>query len=363
LLSLQKTLWVEERLFMSKVNQHYIAQQLNLSVTTVSRCFTNHPRINPETRAKVYQLAAELGYAYNAFRNQKQSEQSEKGSIAVLVGASEKVTDAAGVAGKIFTGITQKAAALDFRVELFFVNPTDFRPNMRSRRVIPGSNHNNWAGIVLVFPFREDAVQALSTKFHVISVLDEYDDSRIDSINPDQGRGIAKMVRHLYHLGHRRIGFLSWRYQGIDTPWVETRLGSYVEQFYRLRLPFHTEDVLLIDEVEARSGGAFAPMMVEKIRAGMTAVVCAADHQAHVLILRLREMGLRVPDDLSVTGYDGIPTPIGLPDLTTYSTPFQEVGSSGLVSLQRRIDHPLASRSHILIDGEMIAGDTTRALP
>jgi len=348
---------------MGKINQKYIADRLGLSITTVSRCFTNHPRINPETRAKVYQLAAELGYSYNAFRNQKPSQRTDKGTIAVLVGASEKVADAAGVAGKIFAGITQKAAALDYRVELFFLDPAEFEPNMRSRRIIPSSSGNNWTGVVLVFPFRESSVRSLMTKFQVISVLDEYEELDIDSINPDEARGIAKMVRHLYGLGHRDIGFLSWRYKNnVDTPWVNTRLGSYFEHHIRFGLPFDQEKVLFVDEMDAWNSCKAADMVIGRMKKGMTGLVCAADHQAYELIRRLQERGVKVPDDISITGYDGIPVPAGLPQLTTYSTPFNEIGVTGMVALQRRIDHPLASRSHVLVDGSTILGVTTRPL-
>ncbi len=347
---------------MQKINQNYIAESLNLSVTTISRCFTNHPKINPQTRAKVLKFALDHGYNYNAFRNRKTPRKPEAGRIAVLVGVSEQNQDAAGVAARVFSGITQKAAALDYRLNLFYVDPRTFNPKMRSRRIIPGSSHNDWSGIILVFPFKKEAVEALSTKYHVISVLDEYDDLSIDSINPDQSRGISMMVRHLFDSGHRRFGFLSWKYEHLDTPWVEKRLGAYVEYLYRLELPFNPDDVLYIPEAIARDPDQGAERVIRQMEAGMTGLVCAADHQAHELILRLKEKGVSVPGDLSITGYDGIPTPSGLPQLTTYSTPFREVGNSGIVSLQRRIDHPLSSRSHILIDGDIIEGDTTRQL-
>lgn len=347
---------------MQKVNQNYIADSLNLSVTTVSRCFTNHPKINPQTRAKVLKFALEHGYRYTPSRSQRGSRKTETKTIAVLAGVSKKTQDAVQVAAMIFSGITQKAASLNYQVNLFYVDPRSFEPNMRSRRIIPGSNHNNWDGIVLIFPFQESAIKALSSKYHVITTLDEYDDLSIDSINPDQGRGIAVMIRRLYEGGHRQFGFLSWRYDHIDTPWVEKRLGTFVEYLYRLSLPFNPKDVLFIPEKEARDPELGADQVIRRMEAGMTGLVCAADHQAHELILKLKRKGIRVPDDLSITGYDGIPTPPGLPQLTTYTTPFEEIGHTALLSLQRRIDHPLSSRSHILIDGEMVFGETCQPL-
>ena len=345
-----------------KVNQQYLADQLGLSVTTVSRCFTNHPKIKPGTRAKVLQLATELGYSYNAFRNQKNPLKVDNRTVAVLVGVSPDNADAAGVAGKIFAGISQKAAALDFQVKIYYVNPSEFVPNMNSRRIIPNSTDNNLAGIILVFPFREETVKALSSRFHVTSVLDEYEELFIDSINPDDGRGIACMVRKLKDLGHRKFGFFSWFYPDVDTPWVERRMGSYFEHLYRYGLEFDQDRIIRIDSAEAQSTTNAADLVIEHVEKGMTALVCAADHQAYELIVALKEKGVRVPEDLSITGYDGIPVPIGMSPLTTYNSHFHEIGVSGMISIQRRIDHPLANRRHVLVDGDMIEGTTT-AIP
>jgi LacI family transcriptional regulator len=55
---------------MEKVNQQTLADRLGLSRATVSRCFTNHRAINPSTRARVFDLAAELGYRYMELRTQ-----------------------------------------------------------------------------------------------------------------------------------------------------------------------------------------------------------------------------------------------------------------------------------------------------
>ena len=69
------------------MNQKEIAEQLNLSRTTVSRCFTNHPKINPETRAKVFELAAEMGYSYSPPRNYSEDRPRKATSVAVLAGS------------------------------------------------------------------------------------------------------------------------------------------------------------------------------------------------------------------------------------------------------------------------------------
>ncbi len=347
---------------MTKINQKYIADKLDISITTVSRCFTNHPKINPETRASVLNLAAELGYSYSPFRNQKKLAHGQNGTIGVLVGAPESLSDAANVAAQIFMGISQKAATLNYAVELFHVDPSSFDPNMKSRRIIPNSRDNNYAGIVLIFPFKESTVDSLSQRFNITSVLDNYEEMEIDSINPDEGRGVAKMMRHLKNQGHEKIGFYSWNYKRVDTPWVETRLGSYFEHLYRFDLPFEQSRIIRVNEDLTKDSKHTVELIKQQMEQGMTALMCAADHQAYELIRNLSEAGIRVPEDLSITGYDGIPVPVGMKQVTTYSSNFHEIGMAGMISIKRRIDRPLASRAHMLVDGEMIVGETTQTV-
>ncbi|RME69886.1 MAG: LacI family transcriptional regulator [Verrucomicrobia bacterium] len=345
-----------------KVNQQLIADRLKLSRTTVSRCFTNHPKINPETRAAVFQLAAELGYEYRAPRNVAARKPDGRNTIAVLIGVPESRRDAVNTAKIILKGIFEKAAAMGLNVAVHYVDAGQYRLAPRARRILPGVSSSDWKGVVLLYPFEEQTVGNLSAKFPVISVLDDYDTVDVDCINPDEIRGITRMVQRLYDLGHRRIGFMSWKYT-VHAPWVERRFGSYVENLYRLGLEF---DPRLAVNMRREENMEPAEMAVEVARltreAGVTAWVCAADHQAYQLMRDLAKLGIRVPKDCSVTGFDGIKPPRGMPQLTTVRTPFHDIGVSCLVSLQRRMDHPSASRRHILVDCREVPGKTTRAV-
>ena len=92
---------------------------------------------------------------------------------------------------------------------------------------------------------------------------------------------------------------------------------------------------------------------------GVTGIICAADHQAYPLVSALRASGIRVPEEVSVTGFDGVEPPDGEPQLTTVRMPFRDIGISSVVSLLRRVSHPAAPRRHILVCGRSIFGATT----
>ncbi|MEZ5278807.1 MAG: LacI family DNA-binding transcriptional regulator [Opitutaceae bacterium] len=345
-----------------KVSQQHIADELNLSRTTVSRCFTNHPKINPETRSAVFQLATKLGYNYSAPRNVEAKKPAERNTIAVLVGLAEENRQAADTAAAVINGISERAAAQHLELQLHYVDPAQFRLAPRARKILPEADTSDWRGTILIYPFHEESVINLMAKFPTVAVLDDYDLAEIDCINPDEGRGISRMVQHLYDLGHRRIGFLSWKYP-VSTPWVGRRVGAYLENLYRLGLEIEPDHILNVRGENSMPLDELSNRVARLVRQGVTGWVCAADHQAYPLLVDLKNRGIRVPHDCSITGFDGIRPPRGLPQLTTMRTPFREMGISSVVSLLRKIDQPSAARRHIMVSSHVVIGKTTARPP
>ncbi|MBT3481552.1 MAG: LacI family DNA-binding transcriptional regulator [Opitutales bacterium] len=345
---------------MPKPNQKQIADQLELSRTTVSRCFTNHPKINPETRSKVFQLAAELGYSYSIQRNAHAKTDSTRNTIAIIVGIEKSATQSKEPAAEILNGISEKAAAEGLEIEIHYVDPSKFLPSSRSRRIIKGVSCLHWKGVVLVYDFQEEAVSNIMAKFPTVSALEDYDDVDVDCIGQDQVRGISRIMQHLHELGHRRIGFLSWKYP-VHTPWVERRLGAYVENIYRLGLELDTDLILNLKPDEQTPLDELAAQVAERANQGVSAWVCAADHQAYHLIDQLKTHGINVPEDCSVTGYDGQPPTEGTQQVTTIRMPFKDIGISCISSLLRKMKHPVASRRNLQVSGELLIGSTTAA--
>lgn len=337
-----------------KISQKLIADRLGLSRTTVSRCFTNHPKINPETRAAVFQLAAELGYEYQAPRNVAERKVSDRNTVALLIGVGQAVDTTA----ELIKGISERAAMEKLEIQLHYINAAEFRLAPRARRILPGVDSSDWIGTILLYPFHEATVDNLKAKFPTVSVLDDYDTVNVDCLNPDEGRGITQMMQHLYDLGHRRIGFMSWKYP-IAAPWIGRRLGAYAENLYRLGIEFDSDLTLNVRRDEQVPMEQLHQQVADLVRKGVTAFICAADHQAYPLVGDLIKRGIRVPEECSVTGFDGVPPPEGMPQLTTVRTPLKEIGVSSVVSLLRRIGQRSAPRRHIMVSCRKIIGQTT----
>ncbi|MCH6258053.1 LacI family transcriptional regulator [Puniceicoccaceae bacterium K14] len=348
---------------MAKPNQKLIAEKLKLSRTTVSRCFTNHPKINPETRAKVFQLAAEMGFSYSQQRNSTgQREDSERNTIAVIVGIDRSVKDAVKTAGNVLKGISEKAANAGLEIEVHYINPADFNPQPRSRKIIKNVSCTNWKGVVLIYNFSEAAVTNVMAKFPTVSVLEDYQSIDVDCISQDQVRGISKLMEHLHDIGHHRIGFMSWKYE-VRTPWVERRLGAYVENLFRFGIELDPNLIINLQKDENFSLSQLVDKVADRIQSGVTAWVCAADHQAYHLRNELEKRGIRVPEDCSITGYDGIEPPEGADQITTIRMPFKDMGHSAISSLIRKMGNPTAQRHNVQISGELLIDKSTAAPP
>lgn len=343
-------------------NQQKLAKLLNLSRTTVSRSLSNHPAIHPETRARVQSLAEKLGYRNAPTRVVRRSKQSRPLSVGVLIGMPA-VNLGMATFPAVLKGIRDRAAIDHVAVDVVSLDPAELSPQTLRQPVFRQIRASDWRGLILIYPFAPEVVAQLSEKISTVSVLTEYDHLAIDTIDTDHS-DIIGMIGRLAQLGHHRIGFVSWHYP-VGGRWASRRFASYAEGIFQHGLELSTEWTINShkERPSLLTPGAVADEVAEKTRsAGVTAWVCAADHQAYPLIADLRERGLRVPEDCSVTGFDGIEPPTGMPQLATLAVAHADIGASAMSRLLSRILHPTSPRRKILVETTLIDG-TTLARP
>lgn len=340
---------------MPKINQQLIADQLNICRTTVSRCFSNHPKINPETRAKVLELAAQMGYRYTAPRDATKNQAKE---IGVLIGVRPDMTELPVTSQYMLKGISERAAAQNLSLDVRYIDPAELDEMLQTSRTPKGLRAGNWKGAITIFPFTTDTISNLSRRISAVSIAEDYSEGGIDCIDVDHHAGIYQMVSHLADQGHKRIGFLSWRYS-VEAPWMYRRFGAYVESLFRHGLDFEPELCLNVRKGQELDADQLAEIVGKKVRDGVTAWVCAADHQAYRLIADLKKQAIGVPEDCSITGFDGIEPPPGLPRLTSIKVPFEEMGVSSVIRLLERMKNPAGHRRHNLVEGRVVIGQTT----
>ena len=343
---------------MPEVNQQTIADQLNLSRATVSRCFTNHPGINPATRAKVFQVAAELGYKHLEMRSPRGRKQP-KLLIGVLICVEEHEylrNPYQNPGEQILEGVTEYAHLHGAGVDVHLVDPKA-RSITDPSYLKPEEMRRKWDGILLVYPFPDEVLAELSKLLPIVSLVEQFDNADIDCIDVDHYKGISMAVEHLVGTGHRQIGFFTRAYP-VEASWSFRRYAAFMEKMVRLRLPVRTEDLISVFPSAELDAAQAVDAAVARTREGVTAWVCAADQQAYELVRGLREAGYQVPKDVSVTGFDGIAHPKDCPALTTVEIPFREIGANGIQRLLHRIRRRFSSSQHVLINCRLRHGAT-----
>lgn len=335
---------------MARINQQIIAERLNLSQTTVSRALGNHPAINADTKALVWNLAAQLGYQMPPPRS-RMSSGKEPCVIGVLIAIPERQRGHAETSQEVLRGIAERSSTDVVTLDVVYQEPSEHDPKTIQRRL----RQSRWRGAILVHPMTDEVVEIISKTIPSVSVVENYRRNYIDSVDVDQIDSVNCLVRALHEKGHTKIGFLSWVYD-VQTPWVHHRFGSYVESLFLLGLEFDQNWVINLRPEERLTADKVADRAVDLIRKGVTAFVCAADHQAYEMRLLLADRGIHVPRDCSLTGFDGIEPTSGVPTMATVRVPYDEIGRSAFHQLMRRIDHPLAPRRHVLVDGEFVEG-------
>lgn len=340
---------------MPSANQHEIARILNLSQPTVSRSLANHPAINAETKALVWETAVRLGYQQKVSQLRKGPRSNKPFVIGIVISIPHRFQSKTETFAPVLRGLSEKSTSENITLDVVHHEPADGDSKTLLRRI----KQAGWQGCILFHPMPLSVLQVIERTVPCVSIIENYKNTFIDCVDVDQSGGIFELVQQLVQAGHRRIGFFSWTYQ-VETPWVQHRLGSFVEALYRFDLPFDPEDCINIRISDSLQPEEATRLAAERIKDGVTAYCCGADHQAYPLASELSKFGISTPDDCSITGFDGIEPPAGATQVATVRVPYDELGRSAINQLLRRIEQPTAPRRHLLVDGELIRGGSIK---
>ena len=192
----------------------------------------------------------------------------------------------------------------------------------------------------------------------------------LSCVRPDDTQGAKDATRHLLSLGHRRIGHLVSGYQHL----VEDRLIGYRQAMTEYGIEPH---LAWVRQLRPRANSAdskaeFVEQGRRTIREWLrtdwkesrcTAIVVQNDPAAIGAIEELQSAGIRVPEDVSIVGYDGIePYDYFTPRLTTVEVPAKDVGYTALELLFKQIDSKSAEVSHITLPATLRIGESTAAV-
>lgn len=330
-----------------RVSMTDVARRAGVSAQTVSRVSNGHPGVVNQTREQVLRAMRDLGYRPNGAARSLKS-----GSFRTLGVIVSNLSSAGNT--RTLEAIATSAAAEGYAITLIPIEgPTTAGVRGAFSRlqelavdgvIVIMQVHPLDAATVLLPPGAQ-VVVVYSDAGHLYSVVDT-----------DQRDGAAQAVRHLLGLGHRTV----WHLAGPRGSFAgERRMSSW-----RATLEAESRPVppALWGDWSAASGYRAGLRLAE--RSECTAVFAANDQMSLGLLRALHERGRRVPDDVSVVGFDDGPD-VGsfIPPLTTVHQDFAEVGRRCVAGVLRQIRTDVAERGTSLVPTRLVVRRSTAPPP
>jgi len=301
-------------------NINDVAKLAGVSVATVSRFIRSPEIVAPKSAAKVKQAISELNYTPNLLARNF----SESRSYTVMVLVPDLTNP---FLADLIHGIEKVGRQLGYQFILVEISPLE--PEFESLLDKPETKAVD--GIIQLFATLPQNYNA-STPLVILS--DCSDDASLPSVTIDDTAASYEMVNHLISLGHRRIACL----KGSD--FVQASSKRY-EGYKNALKKAQIEDEIVIETAYTLSSGEEAANEFVKLDPRPTAVFCMSDTMAMGFMRGLRQHAIEVPEDVSVTGFDGIAfSKYTNPALTTIEQPATHLGATAMQTLLLLIKNP-----------------------
>ena len=321
-----------------------VARRAKVSTATVSRVLNNASVVKSSTRARVVRAIEELKYHPNL--HARSLAEGKSRTIGVIASNMENP-----FFFDIYRTIESDAHARGYEVVM---SNTDYRAEqlVSSVRMMIGRRVAGLAAIVSEMAgdlMDELAETNIPTIFYDVGSVRR----NVANIRVNYRRGIEKIVDYLHSLGHRRLGFVG--HHAMLGP-INERMHAVLDAVARIP----SLEVRTAADADTLEGGRQAARQLLYEGFDPTAIICVNDVMAVGVLRELRERGIRVPQDMSVTGFDNVKlSEFCYPALTTVHIPRDRIGHIMCESLLSKSGKSGVGEPEIVIDPEFVLRDST----
>jgi LacI family transcriptional regulator len=334
-----------------------VAQAAGVGIGTISRVLNSSSQVSRETRARVNEAIRRLGFRPNAQARRILKRRSE--IVCFLLSNRDFIHP---FHARILQGVESYASGLRHHV-LFAV--LHYSPRTAPEKIdLPPvlQEHGLIDGVILagtIYPNLLRRIETIRMPFVAFSnnVVGMDGDHLYDQVGFDDFNGTLQATRYLIEQGHREIGFAG----DLSYPWIRRRFDGYRQAM--------RENKLKPASILARKAEGFVDFgqkSAERILAASsrpTAVVAGNDETAYGLWLFLRRQGVKVPDEISLVGFDDRDEAVLMdPPLSTVRVYKEEIGQTCMKMLLERLHHPQMAYSQRILPTELVVRGTVRQL-
>ena len=326
---------------MANVTMRDVGQRVGVSAVTVSKALAGRSGVGEEMRARIVRAAEELGYVNpNA---------AEPRALDIGILVPDRFFGMNDFYGMLYKLLTKRLAGAG-HFGILEVLGEEAEASLTLPRLMQNGRVD---ALILLGQPKKDYLRAITCEKMPIVMLDFYDERACaDAVAGDSLYGAYCLTCHLIKEGHRDIGFIG------DVRLTSSIMDRYLG-FYKAMLsydlPIRAECVVRDRDASGRLVPFALPAMLP------TAFVCNCDRVAVQLIEQLRGMGLRVPQDLSVVGFDDFSAAC-TPALSTFQIDREAMVDTAIDLLQERVKGAPAQYRRVVIGGKAVYRESEAAL-
>jgi LacI family transcriptional regulator len=330
-----------------------VARLSGVSIKTVSRVVNDMPEVSPDTRQKVQQVILELGYQPNTMARSLVNGRTN--TVGVVIHRSADYIFTHPFFNEVLRGIAEVLSANNFNLLLYLSHEEAPYVRLFSQRLADGI-------ILMSIPTEDPNLKGLEESGVpcVFTCRTTEGSNSINWVDADFAGGVEQAAEHLISLGHRRIALLAGTTSLVS---VRLRVQGYQNALSRHRIPMKKEYILYGDFTS--ESGYLLTTDVMKLPESPTALLCGDDTMAFGAIGALKELGYRVPEDVSVIGFDDISLArFSSPPLTTIQ---QDTYQKGRIAAETLLTLMLSKNAlpptQIVLNTSLVTRSSTAPAP
>ena len=320
-----------------------VAQEAEVSVSTVSRAFNNPDKVHPDTRDRVKEAVDTIGYQPSRVARRLRLEDGKANLIGLVIPDIQNPFFA-----NVARGVEDVAQKNEYGLIL---SNSDEDPD-KQRLAVNTLETEDVDGVIVPPISRSDpnVKRLLESDIAVVCVDRRMEHARVDTILSDSQEGAYKAVTHLLELGHRRIGFIG----GIPRISTSADRREGYEQAHRDHgVPIDSD--LIKDGDSRRERGKHLTNALLNLDPPPSALFTSNNLTTLGALSALSARGVNVPEEMSIVGHDDVPWAMALnPPPTVVGQPAYEIGSRSAELLLKRLDDPDRSPTIVTLQPELI---------
>lgn len=326
-----------------KITISQIAETAQVSIATVSRLLNNTGYVKPETKKKIFSAMEQLGF-------QPDNTDSFESTRSILVCFPDFRNP---FNNDIISGIQSAAAARNYRP--FYYEATDLNAELSNYEIILKRHH--FSGIILVHNVVDlNLLENLRRRYPVVMCSEHCDHPAVSFVSIDDNIAAQNAINHLITIGRTKIAFIN---SMLIHNYAKHREKGVLAALKHAGLSLNLDWIAHISDIDFEMAVSAAISMLS-MPDRPNAFFCVSDVYAAAVVKAAMSLGLNVPEDVAVVGFDNTNLAImTVPSLTTVNQPSFQIGQQSCDILINQIENPETTVKHVILNTDLIVRGST----